>query len=79
MSVGIVEHARSGAVSFDPAVVGLDHLAFGVASQAAMRDWVSHLDSHGVPHSGRIGVPPGEILNSKDPDGIALALFWDTV
>jgi hypothetical protein len=29
------------------------------------------------PHSGPIEVPPGEILNLKDPDGITLALFWD--
>jgi glyoxylase I family protein len=79
MSVGLVEHAGSDVVTFDAAVVGLDHLAFSVGSQAAMRDWVVHLDNHGVPHSGPIEVPPGEILNFKDPDGIALALFWDKV
>lgn len=76
-SVGLVEHGGSGQGGFDPAVVGLDHLAFSVATQGDMREWAAHLDSQGVAHSGPIEVPPGEILNFKDPDGIALALFWD--
>ncbi|HWC38130.1 MAG TPA: hypothetical protein VG476_06360, partial [Acidimicrobiales bacterium] len=59
------------------AVTGLDHLAFSLASQADMREWVTHLDRHGVTHSGPIEVPPGEILSFKDPDGIALSFFWD--
>jgi hypothetical protein len=42
-----------------------------------MRRWAERLDEHGVVHSGPIAVPPGEILNFMDPDGIALALFWD--
>jgi glyoxylase I family protein len=75
-SVGLVQHRGPGA-AFNPAVVGLDHLAFSVASRAAMRDWAAHLDSQHVQHSGPIEVPPGEILNFKDPDGIALSLFWD--
>lgn len=76
-SVGLVEHAESGHAGFDPAVVGLDHLAFSVATQQDLRDWAAHLENHGVAHSGPIPVPSGEILNFKDPDGIALALFWD--
>lgn len=75
-SVGLVEHAGSHA-DFDPTVTGLDHLAFSVASQQDMRAWAEHLDRHGVAHSGPIPVPPGEILNFRDPDGIAMALFWD--
>ena len=35
------------------------------------------LAARGVDHSGVIDVPPGAILNFKDPDGIGLALFWD--
>lgn len=77
MSVGLVEHTGHEGAAFDPAVVGLDHLAFSVASQAAMHDWASRLDSQNVQHSGPIEIPPGEILNFKDPDGIALSLFWD--
>lgn len=77
MSVGLVEHAGSHGAGFDPTITGLDHLAFGVASQDDMRAWADHLDRQGVTHSGPIAVPPGEILNFQDPDGIALALFWD--
>jgi catechol-2,3-dioxygenase len=76
-SVGMVEHVGSAAGQFDPTVTGLDHLAFSVESQEELREWARHLDAHSVPHSGPIEIPPGEILNFKDPDGIALSLFWD--
>jgi glyoxylase I family protein len=76
-SVGLVEHAGSEDAGFVPTHTGLDHLAFSVASQQDMRDWATHLDDHRVAYSGPIEIPPGEILNFRDPDGIALALFWD--
>ena len=76
-SVGLVEHAASPRASFDPTATGLDHFAFSVRSQEDLRRWADHLDRHPISHSGPIEVPPGEILNFKDPDGIALALFWD--
>jgi glyoxylase I family protein len=76
-SVAVVEHVGATSGAFDPTVTGLDHLAFSVGSQDEMRRWAARLDEHGIAHSGPITVPPGEILNFKDPDGIALALFWD--
>lgn len=76
-SVAVVEHVDAAHGAFDPTVTGLDHLAFSVGSQEEMRRWAERLDEHGVVHSGPIAVPPGEILNFMDPDGIALALFWD--
>ncbi len=76
-SVGLVEHKGRLTDSFDPARIGLDHVAFSVASLEALVGWARRLDEHGVPHSGVIDVPPGAILNFKDPDGISLALFWD--
>lgn len=70
-------HFRSGTDGgFDPTRTGLDHFAFSVPDRAALDDWAAHLDRHGVEHSGPIDVPPGAILNLKDPDGIALALMW---
>ena len=75
--LGLVEHVGSDQGPFDPTVTGLDHVAFNVPSQEEMREWVLRLDGHGVAHSGPIPIPPGEILNFKDPDGIALSLFWD--
>jgi glyoxylase I family protein len=62
---------------FDATVTGLDHVAFNVSSQEEMRERARRLDEHGASHSGPIPIPLGEILNFKDPDGIALAFFWD--
>jgi glyoxylase I family protein len=76
-SVGLVQHVGVQAPAFDPTVTGLDHFAFSIRSRDQMREWARHLDEHGVGHSGPIEVPPGEILNFKDPDGIAISLFWD--
>jgi glyoxylase I family protein len=74
-SVGLVQ--QGGGAPFDPSITGLDHLAFAVESVAAMDEWAARLTAAGVEHSGAIDVPPGAILNFKDPDGIALSLFWE--
>lgn len=75
-AVGLVEHTPNDG-AFDPRRTGLDHVAFTVATQGALDAWVERLTAAGVDHSGTIDVPPGAIVNFKDPDGIALALFWD--
>ena len=75
-SVALVEH--TGATSeFDPRRSGLDHLAFAVAARRDLDEWAARLTAMGIEHSGPIPLPTGAILNFKDPDGIALALFWD--
>jgi glyoxylase I family protein len=76
-AVGLVEHVRDAHPKFDPMTTGLDHLAFSVSSAAELARWAEWLTASGVEHSGAIEVPPGQILNFKDPDGIALSLFWD--
>jgi catechol-2,3-dioxygenase len=75
--VGLTQHASGDGCRFDPTRVGLDHVAFTVAERADLDRWAETLTAAGVEHSGVIDVPPGAILNFKDPDGIALALFWD--
>jgi len=75
-SIAVVQHPDDGG-DFDPRTLGLDHLALSVESSAELGEWASRLTAEGVEHSGVIEVPPGAILNFKDPDGIALALFWD--
>jgi len=75
--VALVEHRPSEGDGFDHRHQGLDHLAFTVASQEELERWAERLTGAGVEHSGVIEIPPGAILNLKDPDGIALALFWD--
>lgn len=76
-SVGLVEHLPGDEDRFDPRRRGLDHVAFTVPSRDELERWASALTRAGVDHSGIIDIPPGAILNFKDPDGIALALFWD--
>ena len=75
--IGLVEHVHSDQTPFDPTRRGLDHAAFTVARREDLDDWAGRLTAAGVTPSGAIDVPPGAILNFKDPDGIALALFWD--
>ena len=75
-AVGIVWHSRQS-VPFDPTHIGLDHFSFSVQRREDLDEWARRLDSCDVAHSGVIDVPPGAILNLKDPDGIALAIFWD--
>jgi glyoxylase I family protein len=75
--VGIVEHRSAGDEPFDPRRLGLDHLAFTVGSRAALEQWEQRITDAGVTHSGLIDTPRGGILNVKDPDGLALAFFWD--
>ncbi len=75
--VGLVEHRPSDDEPFDSRRRGLDHLAFTVGSKAELGEWAERLTAAGVEHSGAIDVPPGAILNFRDPDGISLALFWD--
>ena len=67
----------AGSDRFDPQHRGLDHLAFTVGSEEELARWAERLDGAGVEHSGVLEIPPGAILNFKDIDGIALALFWD--
>jgi catechol 2,3-dioxygenase-like lactoylglutathione lyase family enzyme len=76
-AVGLVQHVGSPRASFDATITGLDHLAFAVSSRQDLHDWAARLADAGVEHSDPIEIPPGEILNFRDPDGIALALFWD--
>ena len=76
-SVGVVEHLPASEGAFDPRRHGLDHVAFTVASLEDLHRWAEQLTAAGIEHSGVIAIPPGAILNFKDPDGIGLALFWD--
>ncbi len=76
IGIGLVEF-RGPKDRFDAHRTGLDHLAFSVATEDDLDAWATRLTAAGVEHSGAIAVPPGAILNFRDPDGIALALFWD--
>lgn len=74
--VGLVQHGRPGA-GFEPRNLGLDHVAFTVGTEEEMEAWAARLSERGVTTSGVIATPFGGMLHFRDPDGIALALFWN--
>lgn len=76
-SIALVEHHESPGDRFRPQRVGLDHVAFSVPTRDSIEGWAAHLDDHRIEHSGVIDIPPGAILNFRDPDDIQLAIFWD--
>lgn len=76
-SVALVEHTDTEPSRFDPTRVGLDHLAFNVGSRDELDRWAERFAAAGVNHTGPTAIPTGALVNLTDPDGTALALFWD--
>ncbi len=77
MRIGLVQHAGMSDRPFDAAAVGLDHAAWSVATRDDLDRWQELLAARGVVHSPVVDLGAVAILNLKDPDGIALSLFWD--
>ena len=61
--------------AFDEDRVGLDHVSFGVESRTELDDAARLLDDRGVAHGGDKDTGPCYILESRDPDNMALELF----
>ncbi|OBI88113.1 VOC family protein [Mycobacterium asiaticum] len=59
---------------FDENRVGLDHLAFRVASKDELDAAATHLDELGIAHGPLKDIGPSYILEFRDPDNIALEL-----
>lgn len=74
--LGLVQHRESSG-GFDPKNLGLDHVAFTVATGEELTEWATRLEERGVITSGVLETPFGGMLNFADPDGIALALYWN--
>jgi catechol-2,3-dioxygenase len=74
--IGLHQHATPApAGNFSEYNVGLDHLAFGLASRAELEQWAARLDELGV-ERGRIkDAGYGSGVSFRDPDGIALEFF----
>ncbi len=79
MHIGLVQHSGTLDQNFDPTVVGLDCAAWSVATREELDRWQEFLEERGVVHSPVADLGVAAMLNLKDPDGIALALFWDEV
>jgi catechol 2,3-dioxygenase-like lactoylglutathione lyase family enzyme len=59
---------------FDEDRVGLDHIAFRLASKDELDSAAAHLDELGVGHEPVKDIGPSYILEFRDPDNIALEL-----
>lgn len=59
---------------FDEDRVGLDHIAFRLASKDELDSAAAHLDELGVVHEAVKDIGPSYILEFRDPDNIALEL-----
>jgi len=69
------QHDASDGGPFDERRVGLDHLAFNVASRDELDAWVIRLDELGISHTGITEEEPWDVLVFRDPDNIQLELF----
>lgn len=74
--LGLVEHADVSQ-PFVPQNLGLDHVAFTVSSGDELASWASRLEQRDIGTSGVVDTPFGGMLHFRDPDGIALSLFWN--
>lgn len=71
-----VHHGTSADDRFDPARVGMDHLAIGCRTRAELEGWVAHLDELGVAHAAVTEAPHAHLVACHDPDGIAVEFYW---
>jgi glyoxylase I family protein len=62
----------SGALGTGPG--DLDHLAFAVPDEDALRAWADHLTGIGIEHAGVVLELGNPSLQLRDPDGIAIEL-----
>jgi len=61
--------------AFDEFRVGLDHMAFAVASRAELEAWERELERRAITYSPIAETPIGTVIVFRDPDGIQLE-FW---
>jgi glyoxylase I family protein len=76
LAVTLMTHSATAALgAFDERRVGLDHLAFQVTDLDELKRWVTHLDAHGVAHTGVIDTGYGPTLVLRDPDNMQLEFY----
>ncbi len=74
--VTLMTHDEAPAADvFDERRIGLDHLAFQVSDVNQLWEWVTHLDSKGMPNTGIIDSGYGPTLVFRDPDNMQLEFY----
>lgn len=74
-ALGLCQPEDGSRDDFDYRRTGLDHFAFGVADDAALHEWMAHLDGLGIAHSGVTDLGIGSFVAFNDPDGIQFELW----
>jgi glyoxylase I family protein len=77
--IGLHHHPEVDGEAFSPRRTGLDHIALQVTSRDAIDAWVDRLDAVGADHEAvveRSEPVPFALVLVRDPDGIAIELFW---
>jgi glyoxylase I family protein len=75
-----VQHRTTPPRPFDETLIGLDHLAFRVATRADLDTWAERLAAAGVPASpiaDSRSIDGAAVLVFRDPDNIQLEFFAD--
>lgn len=57
------------------AVAGYDPVAFGVADEQALQEWIEHFDAVGAEHTDVITSFVGKMVEVTSPDGLAIRLY----
>ena len=70
----LYQHPANRKERFEETRTGLDHISFGVASRAELKEWSGRLSDNGVDHSPVAEDPFGAVLVFRDPDDIQLEL-----
>jgi glyoxylase I family protein len=78
MVIAFTQHRDQEGGRFTPRRVGLDHLCFGVASEADLDAWRLRLDDLGIAHSPTRDYGYALAITFNDPDGIALEFLYPT-
>jgi mannose-6-phosphate isomerase-like protein (cupin superfamily)/catechol 2,3-dioxygenase-like lactoylglutathione lyase family enzyme len=77
--VGLDHHPGAEREMFSASRTGLDHLAFQLGNREDLDAWVTHLEAMGVEHGQVLETEqpaPHALMQFRDPDGVALELFW---
>jgi glyoxylase I family protein len=74
--LAFTRHDGTDRAPFTPRRMGLDHLAFAVDGEEALREWGRRLDELGIEHSPVRDYRYVKAITFSDPDGIALEFFW---
>ncbi len=73
--LGLVEHTKPAANTFDARTPGLDHLSLAVLDRDELGAWKRRLDELGIANDGISEQGVGAGLDFRDPDGIALEFY----